>query len=64
MRKDQFKNSCEIDMTAFDLNVGNIYKPKFRGKLKRVFRRKARRKLKQNIWKNKKSKKEQYENIN
>ena len=45
MRKDEFKNYCQIDMTSYDLNCGEIYKPKWRGKLKRTFRRLARRRL-------------------
>lgn len=49
MRKDIFKNRCENDMTANDLNVGNTYKPKSRGKFKMILRRNARNRLKQQL---------------
>ena len=43
MRKDCFKNKYQNDMTAYDLNCGRIYCPKWKGNLKRLFRRMARR---------------------
>lgn len=49
MRKDQFKNKMQIEMTASDLNCGKIYHPKWRGVAKRIFRRLARKRLKREI---------------
>ena len=49
MRKDAFKNKSQSNMTAWDLDCHQLYKPSWRGKAKRLFRRIARRKLKREI---------------
>lgn len=46
MRKDEFKNKCQIELTAHDLNCAKVYSPKWRGKVKRLFRRVARKRMK------------------
>ncbi len=49
LRKDCFKNKYQNDMTAYDLNCGRIYCPKWKGNLKRLFRRMARKRLKRDL---------------
>jgi len=46
---DDFKKATAPDFTAWDLNVPSIYKPHNRKRAKQEFKRKARRKEKQNF---------------
>lgn len=49
MRKDEFKNKSQSNITAWDLDCPQLYKPNWRGKAKRLFRKIARKKLKREI---------------
>ena len=47
-RKDNFKNECQAEMTAADLDCPKLYHPKWRGKAKRKLRKLARKRLRVN----------------
>ena len=49
MRKDCFKNEIQADMTANDINCNHVYRPRWRGKAKRLLRRAARQRIKRDI---------------
>lgn len=50
MRKDAFKNKSQKKMTGLDLNCGRIYRPRWRGRIKRLLRRRARRLMQDGVY--------------
>jgi hypothetical protein len=48
-RKDDFKNEYQSEMTSTDLDCPDIYHPRWRGRAKKMFRKLARKRLKEKL---------------
>lgn len=51
MRKDEFKNKMQAEMTAEDLDCPQLFRPRWKGKAKKLFRKIARKRIKEDLLK-------------